>query len=66
VIKEAQEKIKIEDLEWITMNVAETEARKAAVDYRIRFVPTTIINGEKMLVGVTTVKQLEDEISKFK
>lgn len=47
-------------------NVAKPEDRQIAVDYQIRFVPTTIIDGEKWLVGVTTVEQLKEEIVKRK
>jgi protein-disulfide isomerase len=59
-------KDKEKDIEWITRNVAEPEAREIAVNYKIRFVPTTIINGETRLVGVTTVEQLLEEIAKQK
>jgi hypothetical protein len=66
VIKQAQDEATAEDIDWITLNVAEPEARKVALEYKIRFVPTTIINGEKWLVGVTSVQQLMEEISQFK
>ncbi len=66
MIKQAQDKIKIDGIEWITRNVMEPEARKIAISYKIQFVPTTIINGETKLVGVTTVERLEEEILKFK
>ena len=55
-----------EEIEWITRNVAEPKDRKIAVDYKIKFVPTTIINGEKWLVGVSSVEQLKEEILKFR
>jgi len=68
VINQTQEKTKDKDkdIEWITRNVAEPEARDIAVTYKIRFVPTTIINGETRLVGVTTVERLLEEIEKQK
>ncbi|NVM54503.1 MAG: thioredoxin family protein [Candidatus Helarchaeota archaeon] len=58
--------MKAEKIEWVTRNVAEQEDREIAVEYKIRFVPTTIINGEKWLVGVSTVEQLKEEIEKYK
>jgi len=46
--------------------VAEPEGRALAINYNIRFVPTTIINSTKWLVGVTTTEQLKEEIEKYK
>lgn len=66
VIKQTQDEMKAEKIEWVTRNVAEQEDREIAVEYKIRFVPTTIINGEKWLVGVSTVEQLKEEIEKYK
>jgi hypothetical protein len=67
VIQETKEKTKNDNrIEWVTMNVAEPDGREKAVAYKLRFVPTTIINGETKLVGVTTVERLIEEIEKCK
>lgn len=62
----AKKDLEAENIEWITRNVAEPEDRQLAMEYKVKFVPTTIINGEKWLVGVSTVEQLKAEIEKFK
>ena len=67
MIQQAREQTKDDaQIEWRTLNVAEAESRQLAMDYKIKFVPTTIINGEKWLIGVTSVEQILEEITKFK
>jgi protein-disulfide isomerase len=66
VIQQAREQTKDAQIEWLTRNVAEDEARQLAIAYKVKFVPTTIINGEKWLIGVTSVEQILEEIAKFK
>jgi protein-disulfide isomerase len=51
-------------VEWQIWNVADPEGKALAISYKIRYVPTTIINGTKRLVGVTTIEQLKEEIAK--
>jgi hypothetical protein len=67
VIQQAREQTKDNtEIEWLTRNVAEAESRQLALAYKIKFVPTTIINGAKWLIGVTSVEQILEEIAKFK
>ena len=66
MIKQAQDEMKTEDIEWRTLSVAEPQGHQLALQYKIQYVPTTIINGKKWFVGVTTVEQLKGEILKFK
>jgi protein-disulfide isomerase len=67
VIEHAREQTKDNaQIEWLTRNVADAESKQLAIAYKIKFVPTTIINGEKWLIGVTSVVQILEEIAKFK
>ncbi len=67
MIEHAREQTKDNaQIEWLTRNVADTESKQLAITYKIKFVPTTIINGEKWLIGVTSVEQILEEIAKFK
>ncbi len=66
MIEQVKGEMETDSIEWITRNVAEPASRQAALDYKVRFVPTTIIAGEKWLVGVSSPEQLKEAILQFK
>ena len=66
MIEQVKGEMDAEPIEWITRNVADPASKQVALDYKIRFVPTTIVNGEKWLVGVSSPEQLKEAILHFK